>query len=347
MSCDVPLPDGVSRDPCRSDGCPGLLPLRRVTDEPALRSIDPSRDSWSRGSASPLPHVVLLCHRGRMTSEQSPTRWESYLGRVSPSSHTVQQTLLILGASGDLSARLLLPGLGGLLASREEYRLLLIGAGRAGWDDNYWRKRVADSFSKEKAMGPHVDRIVRRARYLQADVTREGDMRRLLSACEGRVIVYFALPPPVTVDACRVLTAVQVPPETRLVMEKPFGTDAASAEVLNNLLVRLVHEDQIYRVDHFLGMSTVLNILGLRFGNRILESVLNAEHVETVDIVYDEDLGLEGRAGYYDRAGALVDMTQSHLLQVLALVAMEAPSTLQARDFRDSKAQVLRATHVW
>jgi glucose-6-phosphate 1-dehydrogenase len=91
----------------------------------------------------------------------------------------------------------------------------------------------------------------------------------------------------------------------------------------------------------------VLNILGLRFANRMLESVLNAEHVQSVDIVFDESLALEGRAGYYDRAGALVDMIQSHSLQVLALLAMEAPSTLKARDFRDSKALVLRATRVW
>jgi glucose-6-phosphate 1-dehydrogenase len=103
----------------------------------------------------------------------------------------------------------------------------------------------------------------------------------------------------------------------------------------------------VYRVDHYLGMATVLNIVGLRFANRMLESVLNAEQVQSVDIVFDETLALEGRAGYYDRAGALVDMIQSHSLQVLALLAMEAPSTLEARDFRDGKALVLRATRVW
>jgi glucose-6-phosphate 1-dehydrogenase len=130
-------------------------------------------------------------------------------------------------------------------------------------------------------------------------------------------------------------------------MEKPFGTDAASARALNELLARLVAEDHVYRVDHYLGMSTVLDILGLRFANRMLEPVLNAEHVEAIDIVFDESLGLEGRAGYYDGAGALVDMIQSHSLQVLSLLAMEAPSTLQARDLRDCKAQVLRATRIW
>jgi glucose-6-phosphate 1-dehydrogenase len=108
-----------------------------------------------------------------------------------------------------------------------------------------------------------------------------------------------------------------------------------------------VPEDQVHRVDHFLGKATVLNVLGIRFANRLLEPVLNAAHVERVDIVFDEALGLEHRAGYYDGAGALVDMIQSHLLQVLSLLTMEAPSTLDAEDFRDGKAQALRATRLW
>jgi glucose-6-phosphate 1-dehydrogenase len=140
---------------------------------------------------------------------------------------------------------------------------------------------------------------------------------------------------------------VELPPGTRLVLEKPFGTDAATARSLNDLLVQLVPEDQIHRVDHFLGKSTVLNILGLRFANRVLEPVLNAEHVAAVDIVFNESLALEGRAGYYDGAGALVDMIQSHLLQVLALLAMDAPPAVDAREIRDRKAAVLRATRVW
>jgi glucose-6-phosphate 1-dehydrogenase len=96
-------------------------------------------------------------------------------------------------------------------------------------------------------------------------------------------------------------------------MEKPFGTDAASAEALNEVVTTLVPEDHVHRVDHFLGMATVLNILGVRFANRIIEPVLNDEHVESVEIVFDEMLGLEGRAGFYDAAGALIDVMQSHL----------------------------------
>jgi glucose-6-phosphate 1-dehydrogenase len=259
----------------------------------------------------------------------------------------VTQTLLILGASGDLTGRLLLPGLAGLLATGAGEGLTLLGSGMEDWDDERWRKRVADSFAEAGASGRQVEIVAHGARYMRADVTAEGDLRRLLDACEGTAIVYFALPPAVTEKACELLTHIGLPDGTRLVMEKPFGNDAESAEALNQLLAKLVPEDHVHRVDHFLGMATVLNIVGVRLANRIVEPVLNAEHVESVDIVFDEDLGLEGRAGYYDGAGAMVDMLQSHLLQVLSLVAMEAPPTLSDRDLSDRRAQVLRAARIW
>ena len=259
-----------------------------------------------------------------------------------------EQTLLILGAGGDLTARLLLPGLGGLLATGGGAGLSLLGSGADSWDDDGWRKAVSESFATVGAADdPRAAEVVRESRYLQADVTREEDVRRLLEACRGRVVIYFALPPSVTAKACEVLAALGVPAGTRLVLEKPFGTDLGVARALNELLLRIVPEDQVYRVDHFLGMSTVLNIFGLRFANSIFEPVLDAAHVASVDVVFDESLALEGRAGYYDGAGALTDMIQSHLLQVLALLAMEAPPRLDALEFRDRKAQVLRATRLW
>jgi glucose-6-phosphate 1-dehydrogenase len=268
-------------------------------------------------------------------------------GSMTPGSMAPSQTLLILGATGDLTARLLLPGLAGLLATGAVQGLSLVGSGRDDWDDDRWRERVRASFAAAHVSGGSPEAVASTARYRPADVTVPDDLRRLLAGCEPPLVIFFALPPAVTVSACHALVALDLPLGTRLVLEKPFGTDAASAAALNELLLRLVPENQLYRVDHYLGMSTVLNILGLRFANRMLESVLDAEHVDSVDIVFDETLALEGRAGYYDRAGALVDMIQSHSLQVLSLLAMEAPSTLQARDLRDCKAQVLRATRVW
>jgi glucose-6-phosphate 1-dehydrogenase len=158
--------------------------------------------------------------------------------------------------------------------------------------------------------------------------------------------VYFALPPAITARACAGLVGRDLPASTRLVMEKPFGSDEASAHELNQVVARLVPEEHVHRVDHFLGTSTVLGTVGVRFANRIFEPTWNAGHVERVDVFYDEDLALEGRAGYYDHAGALVDMIQSHLLQVLAMLAMDAPSALDEREFRDRKAQLLRATRL-
>jgi glucose-6-phosphate 1-dehydrogenase len=130
-------------------------------------------------------------------------------------------------------------------------------------------------------------------------------------------------------------------------LEKPFGTDEESAASLNQLLAHLTPENQVHRVDHFLGRSTVLNLIGVRFANRLFEPVWSNEHIERIDVTFDEQLTLENRARYYDHAGALVDMIQSHLLQVLSLIAMEPIAAANATDLRDAKAQVLRACRPW
>ncbi len=258
-----------------------------------------------------------------------------------------RQTLVILGAQGDLTSRMLLPGLGGLIAESSLLDLVLVGSGRRAWTDEKWRSVVAESFAAGGARGAAVNAVAESARYVRADTADEGDLRSLLSGVEGRLTLYFALPPAVTIEACRMLAHIGVPDGTRLVLEKPFGVDMASAVDLNELLHALVPEDHVHRVDHFLGMSTVLNILGVRFANRVIEPLLTSEHVAAVDIVFDETLGLEGRAGFYDTTGALRDMIQNHLLQVLTLVAMLPPATFDPLDMRDAKAQVLRATRVW
>jgi glucose-6-phosphate 1-dehydrogenase len=257
-----------------------------------------------------------------------------------------EQTLLILGASGDLAGRLLVPGLGDLVASGAVEGVSLVGTAVHDWDDERWRSRVAESFAATGATGDRLDAVAKSTRYIKADVTAESEWRRVLDACDGSVVIYFALPPAVTERACQALTGIEPPRGTRLVFEKPFGTDAASAKALNQLVTRIVPEERVFRVDHFLGTSTIMNIAGLRFANRIFEPLMSAEHVESVDIVFDETLGLEGRAGYYEDTGALIDMIQSHLLQVMSMVAMDPPSTIGERDVRDAKAAILRATKV-
>lgn len=254
-------------------------------------------------------------------------------------------TLVVLGAAGDLTHRLLLPGLGTLLASDRGRPLRLIGAGLEDMGTTAWRKRVKEAFADSK--GKLVTETARETTWVTADVTDPDALRGLLDQAEGTAALYFALPPAVSGKVCEALQKLDLPEGLTLVFEKPFGTDLDSARKLNALLADLVPEAQVQRVDHFLGRSDVLNILGTRFANRTLETLLNNQNVEKIEVVYDESLTLEGRAGYYDKAGALVDMIQSHLLQVMALLMMEAPATLHERDLRDAKSAVLRATHLW
>lgn len=254
-------------------------------------------------------------------------------------------SLLILGAGGDLTRRLLIPGLASLL-SEHEYDVQVIGAAREERTDAEWRALIRDSFS-QVTHPENADRYLESARYITGDVTDAAHLRTLLEACDHTPVIYFALPPAVTVTVCTALRKVELPEGTRLALEKPFGTDLRSARALNRVIAQLVPEEQVFRIDHFLGMSMVLNILGLRFANQFFESVWDARRIERVEIIYDELLGLEGRGGYYDHAGALVDMLQSHLLEVLALVAMEQPPRLNEVELRSNAAQVLRATHVW
>lgn len=255
------------------------------------------------------------------------------------------ETLVILGAGGDLTSRLLLPGLASLLGSTRGTDIRLIGVDRDPMTPAAWRRRVTKAFGS--AGGARGDRVLAASQYLQADVTDADALRRVLDTATGRIALYFALPPAVTVRACATLEKLDLPAGIVLAVEKPFGTDLASARSLNRLLQRLVPEEQVFRVDHFLGKSTVINLIGLRFANRIFEPLLSAQNVAHVEIRIEEDLALEGRAGYYDRAGALVDMIQSHLLLVLALATMEPPATVASEDLRGAMAQVLRATRVW
>ncbi|MFS0910285.1 glucose-6-phosphate dehydrogenase [Microbacterium sp. 179-I 3D2 NHS] len=253
-------------------------------------------------------------------------------------------TLVIFGAGGDLASRLLLPALGQLLMREPERTVHIVGADREESTDAALETIVRTAFATMGAeqAASRVEVVFRRT-----DITRADDLRALLHDLSGRVAVYFAVPPSVAAAAIDAMTPDMLPAGTVLVMEKPFGVDEASARALNRTLTALVPESQVFRVDHFLGRSTTLNLLGARFANRILEPLWSAESIESVDIVYDEKLALEGRAGYYDRAGALVDMIQSHLLQVLAVLAMDEPATLDEVDFRAATGAVLRATRVW
>jgi len=253
--------------------------------------------------------------------------------------------LVIFGATGDLTARYLLHGLASLCAAGLlGERFTLTAAGRHDWDDERYRHWAAAQLEQHARHLPSAVReaVVSAASYRRADV---GDPRSVAAviAGDGPMAAYLALPPSVFPSAVSSLFAAGLPEGSRIVLEKPFGEDLSSAIALNRLLAEGMSEQAVFRVDHFLAMTTVRNILGFRLANRVLEPIWNSAHIDLVDIVWDESLALEGRAGYYDGVGALKDMVQNHLLQLFCLVAMEPPVGLGERDLRDRKVDVLRS----
>ena len=265
-----------------------------------------------------------------------------------PASTPATTTLLILGAGGDLTHRLLLPGIATLLMAERDRKLRIIGSDRVDLSAAEWKARIKESVATVKAPITVTRTASRDTAYVKSDILDPASLQSLIAACgDGPLVIFFALPPAVTMKCVALLKEIKLPPVTRLALEKPFGTDLASAKSFNNLLTRVVPETDIYRIDHFLGVNTVLNLIGLRFANRLFQPIWSNEHIERVEFLYDESLALEGRAGYYDTAGALRDMIQSHLIQVLALFAMESIATLDARELQDQKAQVMRAIRLW
>jgi glucose-6-phosphate 1-dehydrogenase len=179
--------------------------------------------------------------------------------------------------------------------------------------------------------------------YRCADVSDRQSMAAALAPIDEPLIAYLALPPAVFGPAIEAIAEAGVRSGSRIVVEKPFGENLASAQRLNVLLHRTFPEDAIVRVDHFLALPGVQSIVGLRFANRLFEPLWTGEHIARVEIAWDETLALEGRASYYDPAGALRDMLQNHLLQLLALTAMEPPAHADERSLRDGKLAALQA----
>jgi glucose-6-phosphate 1-dehydrogenase len=253
---------------------------------------------------------------------------------------------VILGATGDLASRYLLPALARLhQVGNLSDELSIVGAAQDDWGPGAFRDHIRARLERHAADIPASSRraVVSRLDYRRADATDPAELAKVLGGVRVPLVAYLALPPSVYAGTVRALAAVGLAEGSRVVVEKPFGEDLASAQALNRLLRGTLPETAVFRMDHFLGKQTVQNILGLRFANRVFEPLWNRNHIARVDIVWDETLALEGRATYYDSAGALRDMIQNHLLQILCLVGMEAPTGLNERDLRDRKVDVLRA----
>jgi glucose-6-phosphate 1-dehydrogenase len=257
----------------------------------------------------------------------------------------VIERLAIFGATGDLTARFLLPALAALRAAGklpDNFRLAAVG--REDWDDERFKNWAADELERHASELPAAAKraVVSASSYYRADATDPVALAPVIEAGEP-LAAYLALPPFVFAPAVAALHRAGVTERSIVVLEKPFSESLAGAIELNRLLAELYPERAIFRVDHFLAKTTVQNLLGTRLANRVLEPIWNSAHICEVEIIWDETLALEGRAGYYDGVGALKDMLQNHLLQLLCLIAMEPPITLGERDLRDRKVDVLRS----
>ncbi|ROS29803.1 glucose-6-phosphate 1-dehydrogenase [Rathayibacter sp. PhB127] len=260
---------------------------------------------------------------------------------------STRRTIAILGAGGDLTERLLLPGLGRVAELARDSELTLIGAARTPQSDDEWQGLVRRSLQAAGIAAHTVDDLASRARFVATDASDPEQLKALLDACPTTPVLYVALPPAMGHKVADSLSKLDLPEDLVVAIEKPFGEDLDDAIALNAAFAPVISEDRLWRIDHFLGNATVMGMLGLRFGNRLLEASWSAEQIEKIEIVYDETLGIEGRAAFYDGTGALRDMLQSHLLMVLALTTMERPEEVSPDDVHERMAEALGAVRLW
>ncbi|GIX22080.1 MAG: glucose-6-phosphate 1-dehydrogenase [Gammaproteobacteria bacterium] len=261
--------------------------------------------------------------------------------------------LVIFGATGDLAARMLLPALYFLDHDRRlPEQVAIIGAARSALDDEGWRARVrewvrarvGEAFWDEAVWA----RFAARLGYQRVDANTAEDFSalaaRLGQAPDRDRVFYLSTSPGLYATICQRLQAAGLTAgPARLVLEKPIGDSLESARRINDAVAEIFSEERVFRVDHYLGKETVQNILALRFANTLFEPMWNGRHIEQVQITVAETVGIEGRRSYYDGSGALRDMVQNHMLQLLCLIAMEPPSDLAADAVRNEKVKVLRS----
>lgn len=260
--------------------------------------------------------------------------------------------ILIIGGDGDLAFRKLYPALyhleqDGFLPSC----LKVVGISRSEVEESGFRSQVKEKFNKfqNRDIDPKTwKQFEPRLHYLSVDATSETGLLRLRDKFfldkNRDLIVYLATPPSIFAPVCQSLWAVGlVRPTTRIVVEKPLGEDLESFREINTSLAAIFEEQQVYRIDHYLGKETVQNLLAMRFANALFEPLWNNHYIDHMQITVAETVGIEGRWQFYDDAGALRDMVQNHLLQLLCLVTMEPPTRLDAQFVQDEKLKVLRA----
>ncbi|OJU51730.1 MAG: glucose-6-phosphate dehydrogenase [Mesorhizobium sp. 61-13] len=259
---------------------------------------------------------------------------------------------IIFGGTGDLAERKLLPS---LYYRQRDHQFSeptrIIGTSRSKMSDAEFRafakKAIQEHVAKDDLDTKELDKFLGRISYVAADaLSGEGfdNLKKELGDSERIRAFYLAVAPALFGEISHKLKEHKmITPKSRIVVEKPIGRDLDSAHALNDLIGKDFHEGQIFRIDHYLGKETVQNLMALRFANALYEPLWNSAHIDHVQITVAETVGLEDRVTYYDKAGALRDMVQNHILQLLCLVAMEAPASMDADAVRDEKLKVLRA----
>jgi len=270
------------------------------------------------------------------------------------------QCIVIFGASGDLTHRKLVPALFELFRQRRlPSEFAVLGCARRAWSDADFRSRMAEALATEISDHPMAwEQFSQGLFYEPVDLQQSDHLLRLASRLElidrlratrGNRTFYLSVSPEFYGSGCRALAAAGLladPERSRVVIEKPFGRDYSSAQILNKVVQACAKESQVFRIDHYLGKETVQNILVMRFANTIFEPIWNRNYIANVQITAAETVGVEERAGYYESSGALRDMVQNHLTQILALTAMEPPGRFDAEAIRNEKAKVLQAAHL-
>jgi glucose-6-phosphate 1-dehydrogenase len=257
--------------------------------------------------------------------------------------------LVIFGGTGDLAVRKLLPALfHRFLDGQIPAESRIIGIAREALDDDGYRASLRTALTEAGGAKDKVDEFLRQVGYRPLDARKDEGwdaFAALMAEQPEHVrVFYLSTSPELFVDICNRLGAYGLNRgKSRVVLEKPIGRDLASANQINDAVGRVFDESQTFRIDHYLGKETVQNLLALRFGNALFEPLWNAGHIDHVQITVAETLGVGRRGAYYDRAGALRDMVQNHILQLLCMVAMEPPSSLSPDAVRDEKLKVLRS----
>ncbi|KEJ88450.1 glucose-6-phosphate dehydrogenase [Sulfitobacter donghicola] len=260
--------------------------------------------------------------------------------------------LVIFGGTGDLARRKILPGLfRRFCAGQMPAEARIIGAARSELDTKGYREMVREAiaeFGGEQACGDeHLEKFLGQLEYVTIDARGDQGWKELQQLVVGTDRVeayYFSVAPSLFGDiAERLQKWGMADDEARIVVEKPFGRDLATARSLNKTLATYFNEDQIYRIDHYLGKETVQNLMAVRFGNMLFEPLWNSQYVDHIQITVAETVGVGGRGEYYDKSGAMRDMVQNHLMQLLCLIAMEPPAQFAPDAVRDEKLKVIRA----